>query len=186
MRINFKYITLFFALGLLWACQNKSEKQSEITIPTATVISPSIEVDMTNSNKIAESLLELIEKDKKTELIGQSIAVISNLETGAKTDSSDNFQTYSHQFNDSATEFVDVQYHHDGNTITNLALDVFVDNAGSVKSIYESTAKIFEQKFGFSSVENGAKVYKNANGSKVSLKDVSVPNSSGLQILIYK
>lgn len=186
MKNKSNYITIFFALWLFTACNNSNEKHTIEKTDSIAAAMPTITANMNNTIDIAKSIDQLLENNKKIELLGKDISIISDIETGAKSDSSDSFQTFSHYFNESETEFVDVQYNHNGSKIEKVVLDVYIDKAEAVQKIVEAETEILSQKYGKAIDLNGAKVFKNKEGSKIAIKNVSVPNSSGLQIEIYK
>ncbi len=186
MKNKFNYITIFLTIWLFTSCNNSQEKQTVDKADSIAAAMPTITTNMNNATDIAKSIDELLEENNKVELLGKDISIIKDFETGAKSDSSNTFQTFSHYFNESETEFVDVQYNHNGNKIEKVVLDVYIDKAESVQKIIDAETAILTKKLGKANEINGAKVFKTQVGSQVSIKNVSVPNSSGLQIEIYK
>jgi hypothetical protein len=175
-----------FLLTVLLACETK--KSSETTDSTGSI---GAKVGTTESNDINQDnkLVALILNSNKGEReanIGQSLVALKASETLTATDSTSNSLVYSQYFNDSDEEFVDIQYYHNGEKVTALNMDVYLNKEADVAILYKQLSDKFSKKYGNGAAQNKEIVWKLKTGQNLTLKDVSLKLAPGLQITYSK
>jgi hypothetical protein len=186
-KIHLKKISIYsLLLFTLFACEsNKSSEKKDSLATTVEGQSNSAESD----SKLNEDIVSLIlngNKGEREKNIGLKLSNVIATEVLVPTDSASNYIAYTQYFNDSEEEFADIQYFHNGDIVTALNMDVYLNKETDVAILFNKLNLKFTDKFGKGAGQDKMKIWKLKNGQDLTLKDVSVKLAPGLQITFAK
>lgn len=181
-------ITLFFIfVNLFWSCDTQKSNESTDSI----AIQDEVPVNQAPSEvTVGQSLIDLILKTEKgTERfkeIDQSLSSAMQKETLEMVDSASNYKGYTQYFNNSDDQFVDIQYYNNGDKVTGINFDIYLNTASDVNNLLNDLVAYFDKNYGKSVKKTQEYNWQLTNGQVIVLKDVSVKLAPGLQLTINK
>jgi hypothetical protein len=182
VKLSLPCFTLFIAF--LTSCTTEKSTENKDSTIANQPINERNEVEMINikSDVVQAILLDGNNKERLNNL-GLDIQKISASEELTVEETSNNYISFSQYFNDSETEFVDIQYFHANSVVTGINFEIFLDEANSVERLFADLEVYFNIKFNKKGVKSNNQVaWQTADNTIVTLKDVSLKLAPGLEL----
>jgi hypothetical protein len=178
------------AFGLLWllcvACGSESGQER-----TTTVDSSQAETSLEPPAALAkyspkfQQIVRTPDGVLRGVSVGDGLDEVKQQERNAPSEDSTNYIVYNIKLGNDEETDVFYYYSPDNNTVQNIKLDVYLNDAQSVDSLMQEFNRYFTDKYG-QPVTREAKTLAWQDGQKtrIVLKDVGIPQAPGLQVQI--
>jgi hypothetical protein len=177
------YLFLFFIVTFV-ACTNKASNENNDTLKVSAegtnVVENKTETAM--SDNLLANILTTKSNIERSAMIGKSLGQLQAQETADLADSASNYKGYTQYFNNSEEEFVDIQYFNNGELVTAVNFDIYLNKQADVSNLYDELLAKFNTKYGKATSKEKENKWNLPNNQSLLLKDVSVKLAPGLQV----
>ena len=170
----------FFLIYAFWACTSNPAQENADSVKV--VEQNSDEVPINSENNLLDLILKTGKGGQRSEALGKALASALAQETLEMVDSASNYKGFTQYFNNSDDEFVDIQYYNNGENVTGLNLDIYLNKPSDVAKLNEDLSQNFIKLYGKPVVVENTKTWQMSNNQQLIVKDVSVKLAPGLQV----
>ena len=188
MRLNFTkhtFVLFVTALSAVWvcSCDTKNQQAGEVDSPTDSVSTPTDEVPNTNQSELLRAVLGKGGGDFRGVNFGDPVSKIKEMESFELFEDSTDHVGFTYETDN--FEAIDILYYLDKNRLlTGIRVDVYLNDAGSVKGLWEQFDTYLSGKYILNAKQGKITLWKDKGSRIVKLEDVSKGKDYGLRLSI--
>jgi hypothetical protein len=184
IKRNFKssiVCLVIYCFAIACTQSKKDESKDSVSLPTA---KQNLKVLDSNNITLVDKVLLATAQQERLALIGKKITELTAIEGVAASETTNGSLSFSHYLTELQEEFIDITYAHNGQNVQKITIDVFLNQATDVASLYKECELFFTKKHNKPKGKSPALYWTLKQGKVLSLKDVSEKLAPGIQITI--